>query len=91
MDRVPLTAGDIVSATGGRLVQGSAHQPIERISIDSRTVGAGDFFVAIRGERFDGHDFVADAMARGALGLLVETGAADAARAGSAEIGRAHV
>lgn len=84
MDRVPLTAGAIVSATGGRLVHGSAQQPIERISIDSRTVGAGDFFVAIHGDRFDGHDFIAPAMARGALGALVETGAADAARAGSA-------
>jgi UDP-N-acetylmuramoyl-tripeptide--D-alanyl-D-alanine ligase len=83
VDRVPLTAGGIVTATGGRLVQGSAQQPIERISIDSRAVGAGDFFVAIRGDRFDGHDFVADAMARGAIGVMVEARAADAARAGS--------
>ena len=79
-----MTAGDIVSATGGQLVHGRAQQPIERISIDSRTVGDGDFFVAIRGDRFDGHDFIAAAHARGALGVLVETRAADAARAGSA-------
>ena len=43
---------------------------IGRISIDSRTLAAGDFFVAIRGERFDGHQFVADALARGAAGVL---------------------
>lgn len=71
MERLPLTAGDIVAATGGRLVQGDAGEPIEAISIDSRTVAQGDFFVAIHGERFDGHQFVADALRRGAIGALV--------------------
>ena len=72
MDRLPLSAGDVAVATGGRLVQGDAAQPIERISIDSRTAADGDFFVAIRGDRFDGHRFVTDALARGALGALVD-------------------
>jgi UDP-N-acetylmuramoyl-tripeptide--D-alanyl-D-alanine ligase len=40
-------------------------------SIDSRTVGAGELFFAVRGERLDGHDFVADALARGAVGAVV--------------------
>lgn len=84
MDRVPLTAGDIADATGGRLVRGHAGEAIEGISIDSRTAGAGDFFVAIRGERFDGHRFVADALARGVRGAMVETAAAEAAAAGVA-------
>src|SRR6478672_902108 len=43
------------------------------ISIDSRKLGAGDFFVAIRGERFDGHQFVGDVLARGASGVLLDT------------------
>ncbi len=83
MDRLPLTAGDIVAATGGGLARGRADRPIEGISIDSRTVAAGDLFVAIRGERFDGHRFVADALSRGAWGAMVETSAAEeiAARA----------
>lgn len=43
----------------------------EGISTDSRTVREGDLFVALAGESFDGHDFVADAIARGARGAVV--------------------
>jgi UDP-N-acetylmuramoyl-tripeptide--D-alanyl-D-alanine ligase len=68
---LPLTAGDVAAATGGRLIGGDAGQDIGRVSIDSRTVAAGDFFVAVRGERFDGHQFVADALSKGAAGALV--------------------
>ena len=74
MELLPLTAGEVASVTGGRLIEGDAQQAIGRVSIDSRTVGAGDLFVAIRGERFDGHQFVTDAVAKGAAGALV-TGA----------------
>ena len=42
-----------------------------RVSTDSRAVGAGDLFVALRGERFDGHDFVAQAVREGARGIVV--------------------
>ncbi|MFQ5537092.1 MAG: UDP-N-acetylmuramoyl-tripeptide--D-alanyl-D-alanine ligase [Gemmatimonadota bacterium] len=42
-----------------------------RIWTDSRSVAPGDLYVALVGERFDGHDFVADAFARGALGAVV--------------------
>ena len=43
-----------------------------RAVIDSRRVEAGDLFVALPGERTDGHDFAADAVSRGAAGLLLE-------------------
>ena len=45
---------------------------------DSRTLEPGALFVALRGERFDGHDFVPEAAARGAAGALVERGRVDA-------------
>ena len=79
MDPLSLTAGNIVAATGGRLVHGRTDHAIPAISIDSRSVAAGDLFVAIRGDRFDGHQFVGDALARGAGGVLVEEAAATAA------------
>lgn len=41
------------------------------VSIDSRTLKAGDLFIAIQGENFDGHAFVADAKAAGAIGAIV--------------------
>jgi UDP-N-acetylmuramoyl-tripeptide--D-alanyl-D-alanine ligase len=42
------------------------------VSTDSRTVARGNLFVALRGENFDGHHFVRDALAKGALGAVVE-------------------
>jgi UDP-N-acetylmuramoyl-tripeptide--D-alanyl-D-alanine ligase len=43
-------------------------------SIDSRTVAAGGLFFAVRGERYDGHDFVAAALAKGAVAAVVSVG-----------------
>ena len=67
-----LTAGEIAAASGGQVVRGDAGTPIGRVSIDSRTLAPGDLFVAIRGERFDGHEFVGGALERGALGVVVD-------------------
>lgn len=73
---VALTAGEVAAAIGGRIVSGDASVPIQGISIDSRTLAPADFFIAIRGERFDGHRFVAGAIAAGAIGALVDESAA---------------
>ena len=43
----------------------------EGYSIDSRTIGPGELFFAVRGERLDGHDFIAAALNRGAVGAVV--------------------
>jgi UDP-N-acetylmuramoyl-tripeptide--D-alanyl-D-alanine ligase len=66
------TAEQIAAATGGR-----ASRPFEAfgVVIDSREVRAGDLFVALRGDSQDGHRYVADALARGAAGALVERAA----------------
>jgi len=61
---------DFLDATGGRPV-GPEPEAISGVSIDSRTVSAGEAFFAIRGERFDGHDFVVPAVARGAATAVV--------------------
>ncbi len=45
---------------------------IENVSSDSRDIRSGDLFVAIKGEKFDGHDFVADVIAKGAAIAIVE-------------------
>jgi UDP-N-acetylmuramoyl-tripeptide--D-alanyl-D-alanine ligase len=44
---------------------------VEGYSIDSRTIGAGELFFAVKGESFDGHDFVAAAVERGAAAAVV--------------------
>ena len=61
-ERLPVTLGDLAQAVGGRVVAGAAETPIDGFSIDSRLLRRGDLFVAIRGEHFDGHAFVADAI-----------------------------
>ena len=42
------------------------------VSTDSRTVAPGQLYVALRGEKFDGHRFIADVLARGAAGVVVD-------------------
>jgi UDP-N-acetylmuramoyl-tripeptide--D-alanyl-D-alanine ligase len=49
---------------------------IARVATDSRNIAAGDLYVALRGERFDGHAFVAAAAQAGAVAAVVETAAA---------------
>lgn len=63
------TLGFLVRACDGRLVGGDCG--FGAVSIDSRTLEPGDLFVALKGERFDGHDFAAAAVGRGAAALLV--------------------
>ncbi len=61
---------EIVAVTGGRLVGSDAE--FSGVSIDSRTLERGQLFIALRGERFDGHAFVAAAAQQGAAATLVE-------------------
>lgn len=62
------TAPEALRATGG---QGPAGWEAAGVSIDSRTVARGDLFIALAGPRFDGHDFVADALRAGAAAAMV--------------------
>jgi UDP-N-acetylmuramoyl-tripeptide--D-alanyl-D-alanine ligase len=47
---------------------------VQAVSIDSRQVKPGDLFFAIKGDRFDGHDFINDAVGRGAVAVVIEQG-----------------
>ena len=66
-----LTIADIAGAIGGRLLSGDGAAAVPGISIDTRTIAPGDLYVAIRGERLDGHDFVEAALAAGAAGAVI--------------------
>ncbi len=63
------TVADIVDATGGRL-HGTVELELNGIAIDSRSIAKGDVFVAIKGDKLDGHAFAASAL-RGGAGLAV--------------------
>lgn len=62
---------EITTATNGRLL-GSFEGEVGGVSTDSRTVTAGELFVPLRGERFDGHDFIAPFAAAGGRVVLAE-------------------
>ena len=68
---VVLRADELATAARGRLVAGSPSATLGGFSIDSRRVRAGDVFLAIRGDRVDGHRFVAEAIEKGAAGVIV--------------------
>lgn len=61
---------EIVRAAGGKTLYGNERE-FTGLSIDSRTINRGELFVALRGERFDGHDFLSDALRTGA-GAVVD-------------------
>ncbi len=58
--------------TGGTLLEGSPETPFSGISTDSRMVTKGELFIALKGENFDGHDYVGQAVDRGAAAAVVE-------------------
>jgi murE/murF fusion protein len=69
--RPRLDVATLLAATGGDLIAGPAEAILDGVSTDTRTLAPGALFVALAGERFDGHDCLGEALARGAGGLLV--------------------
>jgi UDP-N-acetylmuramoyl-tripeptide--D-alanyl-D-alanine ligase len=69
MERQMIDAATVAQAISARLEGGNAW--FDGVSIDSRVVRPGELFVAIKGERFDGHEFVAQAFSRGAAAAIV--------------------
>lgn len=71
-----LSLEDVISATGGKLIAGGGDCVFRGISTDSRTVQRGTLFIPLRGEKYDGHDFIEQALESGAAGYLTEKGLA---------------
>ncbi len=71
---IAMTLADIARATGAELVNPGGRSPGSalRIATDSREVHEGDLFVAIRGDRLDGHDYINAACDGGAAACLCD-------------------
>lgn len=71
MDLIPTlwTAREAETATGGAI---ASDWSARGVSIDTRTLKEGDLFVALHGPNFDGNDFVADALSKGAVAAMVD-------------------
>jgi UDP-N-acetylmuramoyl-tripeptide--D-alanyl-D-alanine ligase len=68
------TVAALIEASQGVLIHGPSDRAVGALVTDTRKLEPGDCFVALVGERFDGHRFVADAAAKGAAAVVVEAG-----------------
>ncbi len=66
---------ELVALLGAALLAGDEDEELSALSTDTRTLEAGDYFLALKGARFDGHAFVQKALERGAGGAIVERSA----------------
>lgn len=65
-----ITVNELVAAVCGELLYGDGALRVDSFSTDSRTIATGEVFVPIVGEHFDGHDYMEQALAAGAVGCL---------------------
>ncbi len=77
-----MTLGQVQALLPASRLVGDASVAVARVHTDTRSLQAGDLFVALRGERFDAHDFLSQAAAAGAVAALAEQGLAAAALPG---------
>ncbi|MEK7868053.1 MAG: UDP-N-acetylmuramoyl-tripeptide--D-alanyl-D-alanine ligase [Candidatus Omnitrophota bacterium] len=68
------TVRDILTAVKGKLLSGNMEEILTGVSTDTRKIKKGELFLAIKGDRFDGHSFILDAVSKGAGGVLVQEG-----------------
>ncbi len=66
-----VTVEQILKWTGGKLLRGRRSSTVRGISIDSRTIRAGELFLALAGKNYDGHDFIPSSLERKAAGLIL--------------------
>ncbi len=66
------TVKTIVEWSKGKLLEGDPAARVRGIGIDSRKILPGEFFLALPGRNFDGHDYAGQALEKGATGLIVE-------------------
>ncbi|MFH1395382.1 MAG: UDP-N-acetylmuramoyl-tripeptide--D-alanyl-D-alanine ligase [Candidatus Omnitrophota bacterium] len=67
------TVEEISEITGGKLSSKNKKKLIEEgFSVDSRTIRPGQFFIALKGKNFDGHDYINEAVRKKAMGIIVE-------------------
>jgi len=67
----PLTVAEILKFCDGHLIRGKPQDRISSISLDSRNLKKNALFIAIKGERYNGHNFLKEALKKGAKGAII--------------------
>ena len=68
----PLSLSSVADMCGAVLLAGNSENLVRRVGKDTRSIELGDLYVALRGERFDGNQFIAEAAAKGAVAALCD-------------------
>ncbi|WP_439586169.1 UDP-N-acetylmuramoyl-tripeptide--D-alanyl-D-alanine ligase [Hydrogenophaga sp.] len=76
------TIGQLLAQLNGAHAVGNVDLPFTRVHTDTRSLQPGDLFVALKGERFDAHEFLPQAQAQGALAAIADHGLVEAGLAG---------
>lgn len=69
-----ITWNEIIDAIDGKVTSGRPEGFFSGVSTDTRTIKTGELFIALKGENFDGHEFVVKAIEKGACGAIVNSG-----------------
>jgi len=72
MSKLKITLEDLFNLPGSEILNPDSYAPADYVSTDTRNIGPGALFAALKGEKFDGHDFVAEAVKKGASAVLIE-------------------
>jgi UDP-N-acetylmuramoyl-tripeptide--D-alanyl-D-alanine ligase len=73
MGKIKFSIEDIFNLPSAVIYNPDAYKPLSSVIIDSRKVKRGCLFVAIKGEKFDGHDFILDALKKGASAVIIDS------------------
>lgn len=74
MDNKTITVNKILEICNGELLSGNRDLEVDSYSKDSRNIQAGDMYIAIRGERVNGNDYIESAFENGAIGCITDDG-----------------
>ena len=72
MSAVRITLEDLFNLPASEIVNPDGYKAVSKISIDSRKINKGSLFIAIKGEKFDGHNFVREVIKNGASAVVIE-------------------
>ena len=72
MDKLKITLEDLFNIPTAEIFNPDGFKPVSKIEIDSRKISKGSLFVAIKGEKFDGHKFIEEAVKQGASSIMID-------------------
>lgn len=67
----PIKVSEILQSTEGELLKGDRDKWVSGISTDSRQINKGDLFIALKGDKFDGHNFIEEVIKKGGCGVII--------------------